>query len=583
MSTGRLWLPESYLRREEEVRARGGMVAVTGRDVGMAPMTEGQIREVASGLVTETTFPRLAAFALVVGSVSHHSHGELRAAQARMAGEFLPSPYRERAIGFLEAGRRDLVFCQEQLLLAMRLVIEHGQPGPPGEIDRLGMARLLLGVTDLMVSGDGLEAGTAEDVAVALALRRLGLPRAEKVTHEYARWYDLLVTRARAAGGTPGAMDLDELFAEATGLDIEDFLAIAWVHAAPLYSPHSVRDLQAAGFHTVLARLQDKYRDPDTAAAAAALLIGDVATMRARFAGDSSELHRSSLRPFWEHPYIRLESGRIFPVSSELMLNRGIRGIYHLLIDQTSRTRRAGVNELTSFIGRLHEDYLSSLLRRAFTHVKHGTFVSEADVIAANSRNEKPPFDGAIVTGDTIVLVEMLTATLRLDTLEECDPALYQRDFNRDFKKKTAQLARAVEEVGAGRWTVPGVVPASVRRVVPVLASLHPFPLFGPMWNPFRAAFGQPVFGQEATVMPLQLVTDEDLELLEALQVAGSIPIADALTRRAGNPAWTESRMTNVILRAWNLTEPDNPAMHESYLTAVTALRNAAARIYELD
>jgi len=582
MTTGRLWLPESYLRREEEVRARGGVVAVTGRDVGMEPMTEGQVRKAASGLVTETTFPRLAAFALVLGSVSHHSHSELRAAQARAASEFLPSPYRERAIGFLETGRRDLVFCQEQLLLAMRLVIEHGQPGPPGEIDRLGMARLLLGVTDLMVSEDGLEAGTAEDVAVALALRRLGLPKSEKVTHEYARWYDLLVTRARAAAGTPGAMDLDQLFAAATGLGIEDFLAIAWVHAAPLYRPRRVSDLQAADFHTVLARLQDRYHDPDTAAAAAALLIGDVATMRARFAGDRSELYRSSLRPFWEHPYIRLESGRIFPVSSDLMLNRGIRGIYHLLIDQASRTRGAGVNELTSFIGRLHEDYLSSLLRRAFTHVEHGMFISEADVIAANSRNEKPPFDGAIVTGDSIVLVEMLTATLRLNTLEECDPALYQRDFNRDFKKKAAQLARAVEEVGAGRWTVPGVVPASVRRVVPVLASLHPFPLFGPMWSPFRAAFGQPVFGQQATVMPLQLVTDEDLEVLEALQVAGSIPIADALIRRAGNPAWTESRMTNVMLRAWNLTEPDNPAMRELYLTAVTALRNAAARIYEL-
>jgi len=57
----------------------------------------------------------------------------------------------------------------------------------------------------------------------------------------------------------------------------------------------------------VLANLQHKYRDPDTAAAAAALLIDDVATIRARFARDTAELHRSSLRSFWEHPYIRLE------------------------------------------------------------------------------------------------------------------------------------------------------------------------------------------------------------------------------------------------------------------------------------
>ena len=252
MSSVDLWLPESYRRREEEVRARGGVVAVTGRDVGLAPVTYGKVREFASGLVIETALPRLAAFMLVMGPGVPRVHAELRAVQIRAAREFLPPPYRERAIRFLEAGRHDIVFCQEQLLLAMRLVIEHGLPGPPGEIDKLGMARLLLGVTDLMVSGEGLESGPAEDVAIALALRRLGLPGAEKITCEIARWYDLLVTRVRAAGGTPGAMDLDVVFQAATGLEIEDFLAIAWMHAAPLYHPRSPQDLAAAGFHTVL-------------------------------------------------------------------------------------------------------------------------------------------------------------------------------------------------------------------------------------------------------------------------------------------------------------------------------------------
>jgi hypothetical protein len=584
MSSADLWLPESCRRREKAVRDRGGVTVVTGRDVGLAPVTYGQVREYASGLVVDTALPRLAAFMLVMGSGGLRSHAELRAAQVRAAREFLPAPYREHAIGLLEAGRRDSVFSQEQLLLAMRLVIEHGQAGPPGEIDKPGMARLVLGVTELMASGEGLESGPAENIAVALALRRLGLPRGEKVTCELARWYDLLVTRARAVAGTPGTVDVDALFQAAAGLEIEDFLAIAWMHAAPLYSPRSPQDLAAARFHTVLASLQCRYRDPGTAAAAAALLIGDVAAMRERFAGDTADLHRSSLRPFWEHPYIRLDSGRILPVSSELALNRGMRGIYHLLIDQAGKTRgNAGVNELTSFIGRLHEDYLTTLLQRAFTLGHRGTFVSEAEIIAANNHGEKPPFDGAIITADTIVLIEMLTATLRLDTLEKCDPARYRRDFNQYFKGKAGQLARAVSDVGSGRWVIPGVSPASVRRVAPVLASLHPFPLFGPMWNPFRTAFGQPAFGHTATVMPLQLITDEDLEILEAFQAAGTMPITGALTRRTANPAWTESRMTHVILRDWNLTEPDNPAMHALYKTATTALRDAAARIYDLD
>jgi hypothetical protein len=581
MSSLRLWLPESYRRREEEVRARGAVVAVTGRDVGLPPMTDEEVREVAAGLMVETALPLLAGLSLVMGSVSHQDHAELRADQVRAARALLPPPYHERAIGYLEAGRRDMIFNQEQLLMAMRLVIEHGQPGPTGQVDQMRLAHLLLGLTDIMVYGEEFEA-SAEDAAVSTALRRVGLARAEQPRYELARWYDLLITRSRAAADTDGNMDLDRLFRARTGLAIEDFLGVAWFHAAPLRSPHSAAELTGAGFHTVLAQLQLKYRDPDTAAAIAKLLIADVPTLRARFRRDTARLHRSSLRPFWEHPYVRLDSGRILPVSSELALNRGIRGVYHLLIDQAGLIGGTGVNDLTSFIGRLHENYLTDLLERALASGRHGTFVSEADVMAASRRPDKPSFDAAIVADGTLVLIEMLTATLRLTTFESCDPALYRRDFDRDFKKKAKQLARAVKGVSNGTWTIPGAEPASVRRIVPVLASLHPFPLFGPMWTPFTAAFATPAFGHGATVMPLQLVTDEDLEVLEALQAAGSMSIVDALMRRASNPAWTESRMTQVILRAWRLTEPDNTGMQTLYRTAATAISNAVVRAFDL-
>jgi hypothetical protein len=203
--------------------------------------------------------------------------------------------------------------------------------------------------------------------------------------------------------------------------------------------------------------------------------------------------------------------------------------------------------------------------------------------MAASGRPGKPPFDAAIIAGDTLVLIEMLTATLRLATMERCDPALYQADFNHYFKKKAGQIARAVEGVGNGTWVIPGAPPASVRRVVSVLASLHPFPLFGPMWRPFATEFATPEFGHGATVMPLQLVTDEELEVLEALQATGSMPIVSALTRRAANPAWIESRMAHVILRAWGLTEPDNPGMLALYRTAAAAIRGAAAEAFEFD
>jgi hypothetical protein len=102
------------------------------------------------------------------------------------------------------------------------------------------------------------------------------------------------------------------------------------------------------------------------------------------------------------------------------------------------------------------------------------------------------------------------------------------------------------------------------------------------MWTPFTAAFAAPNFGHGAMVMPLQLVTDEDLEILEAFQASGSMSIVDALTRRASNQAWTESRMMHVILRAWGLTKPDNAGMQTLYRTAAAAISNAVVGAFDL-
>ncbi len=87
-----LWLPESHRRREEEMRARGVVVAVTGRDVSAAPMTDSQVRELASELVIETTIPLLVGVMRMTESSSEHDRAELRATQIRAARAFLASP-----------------------------------------------------------------------------------------------------------------------------------------------------------------------------------------------------------------------------------------------------------------------------------------------------------------------------------------------------------------------------------------------------------------------------------------------------------------------------------------------------------
>ena len=71
----------------------------------------------------------------------------------------------------------------------------------------------------------------------------------------------------------------------------------------------------------------------------------------------------------------------------------------------------------------------------------NGTLATEADMMAASRRPDKHPFDASVIADGTLVLIEMLTATLRLATLKSCDPALYRRDLKRDFEKEAGQLS----------------------------------------------------------------------------------------------------------------------------------------------
>ncbi len=98
--------------------------------------------------------------------------------------------------------------------------------------------------------------------------------------------------------------------------------------------------------------------------------------------------------------------------------------------------------------------------------------------------------------------------------------------------------------------------------------------------EPVQDSIGQPAFGHKATVMPLQLITDEDIEILEAFQAAGSMPITthSPSRREPGMDRVTHDTRHRPRLES---PEPDNPAMYALYKTATTALRDAAARIYE--
>ena len=84
-------------------------------------------------------------------------------------------------------------------------------------------------------------------------MRRIRTTYSPLIMASWRLRHDLFVTRARAAAGTEGAIDLDALFRARTRLGIVEYPGIALFHAAPLLSPQHERGLVASGVTRCLA------------------------------------------------------------------------------------------------------------------------------------------------------------------------------------------------------------------------------------------------------------------------------------------------------------------------------------------
>jgi len=159
-------------------------------------------------------------------------------------------------------------------------------------------------------------------------------------------------------------------------------------------------------------------------------------------------------------------------------MDKAARGAYWELHRHFRSLGAHTLEDFTSHLGELHQEYASDLLRQAFSGRADCVIVDEDEVIAASHSRpagQKPPFDAALVEGDALVLLEMSTASFTLPALEQGDTARFDSEVAK-FTSKARQLQTAVEQVASGTWDVPGLDRTRVRRVFPVLVLLHSYP-----------------------------------------------------------------------------------------------------------
>jgi len=391
-----------------------------------------------------------------------------------------------------------------------------------------------------------------------------------------ARYYHLLVTLAQSKGDPD--FDFDAVIRESTGLSIVEFMALAFLYYAPFGDVTEVRQLEAKGFWNSIQQVERQIRKPEVRETLRRLFSNDQVGFRSMFEREITHKKKYplavSLLPFKKQPFYRTAHGSAIPLSFPFVLEKFSKGTYWALHARYGEMdKENGVNNFTHFVGVLFQEYLTSLLKRAYSGTQCGEqhFYNEQEIIASSPHapKENPPFDGILINGDSTVLFEMTTIGLPVDLLERGDPEEFLQHLQRkrSFLDKIGQLNRAIDGILDGTWSAPGLYRSKIRHIYPVLALLHPFPQNLATWEPLRDAAKRPDYypvGGDAFVHDVQILTVEELEMLEPSLHDGRKSLPYLLNRKVGVCKAADSSMKDFLLSDPHYHEPRN-----EHLTAI--------------
>ena len=388
---------------------------------------------------------------------------------------------------------------------------------------------------------------------------------ATTIAHHHQRWVRLAGAHASEAG----AVDLHAAFREATGIDKDDFTAVAlaiWAHcevrasypmaAAALDSFSISRDVvdRALG---LIARTADEFRT---------LILDTPPAFRTEWSFDV--LRR--------YPLLRLDNGDILVLSKRLLIERvyGWLPIFDLTAGLKAARRKKDADRAERWLRHLCEiDALAGLSNVAGPSRFYGE-----DAIQRAFGTAEQNADAAIEYADSWVVFEIGTHQLTRATVVAGSPDALESDLRFGIDEKAAQLDATIRELIADESRLTGHSPLRRRRFVPVLVLTEGFPVNPMTTTAVRERLRDARLFADPRIGPLHIVDQEELDMAEAIAENDGPSLLQLLEAHERSSLADSGFKNWLILERGRGTGPRRPrrleaVRHEAWLPAVERLR----------
>ena len=413
------------------------------------------------------------------------THAEALQTQKGLAPVFFSREVLTRADTWVKQHPEDpdvYLFGEQQFLTAMTLAILKTKrlsraplTGPPFE----GLGRALSHLSGL---GDPLTPDSPEFARlspkererafVPFILRNGIFYDHEDYRYVVARYYDLFARIAPALNGSPEFMDLSHAFQMATGLRLETYLRFG---VALLASLHLIAKNNNGPALLNLETLRAPYHLASAWRKFMAQIMAPVQRYR--------RAHRMHLGRFRTSEYnflaaemtplLRLNKKVGCCLSLPLVERKFGPAIVHMI---GSRLSRRDSSRFRVFLGRVFEKYVADLCARTFPSLfVPGFKYGPGDGLEAG--------DGWLLYPPAAVLLEVKSSYLLLETKLTGNIKGFEAYFRNTLLKAASQMTRVIDDFKAEQFQVSGLGPSIIKRIYPVILTLHYLPLEKFLWN----------------------------------------------------------------------------------------------------
>lgn len=395
-------------------------------------------------------------------------------------------------------GTRSLHYLGEALLMVTDLIKDD-----PEGLDRLDVS-----------SSDGLRKAHVHFLANGL------FHHADTRLHALARAFDLYLTDNTHLAHDGLYVDLPSLAKRATGL-VPDKL---WAALFSLLAHWLTIDL--SNVHETSAGYvhRDKYYPPELGFSEqqAGRIFGLAARRCEEVKNEVRSLYgKKRLRPYHFLPFAKTPLVEIDDVvlctSVKLLFEKVTSGLHHLFLDRNEFSedeRQAYLN----YIGRVFEDYVWRMLQAAIAAEPQYRLLLEPKL---KEYTRARICDSILVGPNAAVLIETKASRFSLPVRASVDWAAYEDQFDRLFVQSSEQLNATVETIRDGAVSELGVHAERLDRIYPVIVTLDAVATNNLIYQRLREVLRERGWLEQPAVMPVQIMTVDELEYLPCATARG--------------------------------------------------------------